>query len=72
MNFQNVGGEAKPSETAYKNNRKKGEAALEEVKIAIELWLETAKREGSGIPQPQGKELLNTLYENFQRCGYNL
>ena len=41
------------------------EAALEEVKIAIELWLETEKKEGRGIPQPQGKELLNTLYENI-------
>jgi predicted RNase H-like HicB family nuclease len=44
------------------------EAALEEAKIAIELWLETAKKEGRAIPQPQGKELLNTLYEIFQSC----
>ena len=43
------------------------EAALEEVKIAIELWLETAKKEGREIPQPHGKELLNTLYENAFR-----
>jgi predicted RNase H-like HicB family nuclease len=43
------------------------EAALEEVKIAIELWLETAKKEGREIPQPHGKELLNTLYENTVR-----
>ncbi|KAF5433883.1 putative nuclease of the RNAse H fold, HicB family [Candidatus Methanophagaceae archaeon] len=41
------------------------EAASKEVKIAIELWLETAKKEGRGIPQPQGKELLNSLYENI-------
>ena len=44
------------------------EAALEEVKIAIELWLETAKEEGREIPQPQGKELLNTLYETTVRA----
>jgi predicted RNase H-like HicB family nuclease len=40
---------------------------LEEVKIAIGLWLETAKKEGREIPQPHGKELLNTLYENTFR-----
>jgi len=44
------------------------EEALEEVKIAIELWLETAKKEGREIPQPQGKELLNTLYETTVRA----
>jgi len=40
---------------------------LEEVKIAIELLLETAKKEGRGMPQPQGKELLNSLYENISK-----
>ena len=39
------------------------EAALKEVKVAIELWLETAQNEGREIPSPQGKELLNMLYE---------
>ncbi len=29
------------------------EEALKEVKIAIELWLETARKEGRDIPQPQ-------------------
>jgi len=43
------------------------EAALEEVKVAIEFWLETAKREGREIPQPHGKEHLNVLYENTFR-----
>ena len=42
------------------------EAALEEVKIAIELWLETAKK-GCRTLQPQGKELLNSLYENISK-----
>ena len=38
------------------------EEALEEVKIAMELWLETAKKEGKAIPQPHGKELLSIFY----------
>jgi len=43
------------------------EGALKEVKIAIELWLKTAKKEGRDIPLPHGKELLNLLYENTFR-----
>ncbi len=43
------------------------EAALEEIKIGIELWLEAAQKEGRETPQPQGKELLNTLYETTVR-----
>ncbi|MBI5253115.1 MAG: type II toxin-antitoxin system HicB family antitoxin [Euryarchaeota archaeon] len=43
------------------------EEALREAKVAIELWLETAKKEGRDIPQPHGKELLNALYENTFR-----
>ncbi|MBN1455816.1 MAG: type II toxin-antitoxin system HicB family antitoxin [Methanomicrobia archaeon] len=39
------------------------EAALKAVKIAIELWLGVAEKEGRQIPQPRGKELLTTLYE---------
>jgi predicted RNase H-like HicB family nuclease len=39
------------------------EAALREIKIAIELWLEVAEKEGREIPHPQGKELLSKLYE---------
>lgn len=39
------------------------EEALEEVKVAMELWLETAEKEGRKIPQPHGKELLKELYE---------
>jgi len=31
------------------------EEALKEVKIAKELWLETARKEGRDIPQPQRK-----------------
>jgi predicted RNase H-like HicB family nuclease len=40
------------------------EEALEEVKIAMELWLDTAEKEGKAIPQPHGKELLMILYED--------
>ncbi len=43
------------------------EDALGEVKVAMELWLTTAEKEGRKIPQPHGKELLTTLYENVVR-----
>ncbi len=39
------------------------EEALEEIKIAIDLWLETAKKEGREIPKPAGKELLKAVVE---------
>jgi predicted RNase H-like HicB family nuclease len=39
------------------------ELALKDVKIAIELWLETAHKEGREIPQPRGKDFLNSFYE---------
>lgn len=42
---------------------KSEEEALEEVKIAMELWLETAEKEGRAIPKPYGKELLKKFYE---------
>jgi len=37
------------------------EKALAEIKIAMELWLETAKKESREIPEPLGKELLKTI-----------
>lgn len=43
------------------------EKALEEIKMAIELWLETAEKEGRKIPQPHGKELLKIFYEDAFR-----
>jgi len=33
----------------------------------MELWLDTAKKEGKTIPQPHGKELLRILYEDAFR-----
>ena len=39
------------------------EKALEEIKTAMELWLETAKKEGREIPQPRGKELLKAIFD---------
>jgi predicted RNase H-like HicB family nuclease len=39
------------------------EEALEEIKIAMELWLETAKRGGREIPSPRGKELLKIILD---------
>ncbi|MBU7048472.1 MAG: type II toxin-antitoxin system HicB family antitoxin [Theionarchaea archaeon] len=41
------------------------EEALREIKIAMDLWLETARKDGRRIPEPHGKELLNVLYSTF-------
>lgn len=38
------------------------EVALKEIKIAMDLWLETARKEGRDVPEPHGKELLSLLY----------
>ncbi|MDD1686183.1 type II toxin-antitoxin system HicB family antitoxin [Methanoregula sp.] len=43
------------------------EAALREVKVAMDLWLDTARSEGRPIPQPQGKELLQGIVEKKDR-----
>jgi predicted RNase H-like HicB family nuclease len=40
------------------------EGALKEVKIAISLWLDTARKEGRPIPTPSEKELLKTFMES--------
>ena len=37
------------------------EKALAEIKVAMALWLETAKKDARQIPQPLGKELLNVV-----------
>jgi predicted RNase H-like HicB family nuclease len=37
------------------------EEALKEVKIAMDLWLETAQKEGRDIPKPAGKEFLREI-----------
>ena len=39
------------------------EAVLKEVMTAMELWLETAKKEGREIPQPVGRELLRAIVD---------
>ncbi len=39
------------------------EAALKEVMTAMELWLETAEKEGREIPQPAGRELLKAFFD---------
>lgn len=36
---------------------------LEEIKVAIDLWIETAKKDGREIPKPAGKELLKAVVE---------
>lgn len=37
------------------------EGALEEVKVAIELWVTVARKEGRDIPEPSGRERLRDL-----------
>jgi len=37
---------------------------LKELKVAIDLWLEAAEKEGREIPLPLRKELLKTLIES--------
>jgi len=37
------------------------EEALREIKIAIDLWLEAAEKEGREIPQPTGRELMKAF-----------
>ena len=41
------------------------EEALKEIKIAMELWIETARNEGRQIPQASGKELLRNAVEKL-------
>jgi len=39
------------------------EEALKEVKVAIDLWVEIAEKEGREIPKPFEKELLKTFMD---------
>ncbi len=41
------------------------EGALKKIKIAIDLWLDAAEKDGREIPKPAGKELLKTLVEEL-------
>ena len=41
------------------------EEASKEIKIAIELWFEAAKKECREMPKPMGKELLREVVENI-------
>ena len=38
------------------------EEALPEVKVAIGLWLDTAREEGREIPEPSGRDLLADIF----------
>jgi predicted RNase H-like HicB family nuclease len=37
------------------------EEALQEVEVAIDLWLDTAREEGREIPEPSGREHLREI-----------
>ena len=41
------------------------ENALEEVKTAMNLWLEIARKDRRKIPKPQGKEMLKAVYKDL-------
>ena len=41
------------------------ENALEEVKTAMNLWLETARKELRKMPKPQGKAMLKAVYKDL-------
>jgi predicted RNase H-like HicB family nuclease len=43
------------------------EEALQEVKIAMDLWITTAKKEGRSVPRPMGKELLRYVVEEQEQ-----
>jgi len=43
------------------------EEALKEIKVAIELWLEIAEKEGRKIPKPIGREVLKSFIEEKYR-----
>ena len=43
------------------------EMALHELMIAIDLWLETAKKVGRAIPKPEGKELLQGIIKRSKQ-----
>ena len=47
------------------------EKALEEIKLAMDLWVRTAKSEGKEIPKPQGKDLLNIFLKNNSKSVHN-
>lgn len=42
------------------------EEALKEIKVAMKLWLDTAKKEGRKIPKPQGKPVLAGFSKKVQ------
>jgi predicted RNase H-like HicB family nuclease len=42
------------------------EEALKEIKVAIELWIDAAKKEGRKIPKPMDKELLKAVVEKIE------
>ncbi len=40
------------------------EEALREIKVAMELWLQTAEKEGREIPKPRGRALLKAWVDS--------
>ena len=43
------------------------EEALRQIKIAMDLWIETARKGGHGIPRPVGKAILKPFVDSIAR-----
>ncbi|ATZ60677.1 MAG: type II toxin-antitoxin system HicB family antitoxin [Methanosarcinales archaeon Met12] len=43
------------------------EEALKEIRVAIDLWLETAKKENREIPKSMGKEFLKSIVDKVSQ-----
>jgi len=39
------------------------EEALKEIRVAVDLWVEAAKKENREIPKPIGKEILKVIVD---------
>lgn len=39
------------------------EEALKEIRVVVDMWLETAKKENREIPKPMGKEFLKVIVD---------
>ena len=43
------------------------EQALRQIKLAMDIWVEAARKEGRDIPRPAGKALLKPFIEHHSR-----
>lgn len=43
------------------------EEALRQIKIAMDLWIETARRDGHGVPRPVGNAILKPFIDRISK-----